>query len=49
MDDDEMAEIEKQLYEEAYEDLTGDKYEGSIEDLYNKVDAMEFKGCRRKF
>ena len=45
MDDDRelMNQIKQQVYEEGYEELTGERWEGSVEALYEAVDRMELK------
>ena len=40
-DDDE---IKRSVYEEDYEELTGESWEGSDEDLYATVDNIQFHG-----
>ena len=37
-------ELKRDIYEEIYEDLTGENWDGSDESLYDTVDSLEGEG-----
>jgi len=41
-----MENMKREIYEEGYEELTGEHWEGSDEDLYKTVDNIETGGYR---
>jgi UDP-galactopyranose mutase len=49
MNNKDIKEITKQIYEEGYKNLTGKDWEGSLEDLCKEVDKMELGGYQIEF